>query len=156
MCGRTIEEHGIALHVDHRIPRDLGGVTDLENLWAICSTCNEGKKNHFKSIATPEMLKAMNHRSVHMKLGEALKAAKGKPVSADTLHVIANQDDWKKRIRELRYLGWKIDTFNVKSENGRVTSFYTLVTHHPWPVDPTAEIRKYERDRALRNRKTDL
>jgi 5-methylcytosine-specific restriction endonuclease McrA len=154
MCGRTIEEHKIALHVDHKVPRDLGGDTEVDNLWAICETCNEGKKNHFKSIATPEMLKAMAQKSVHMRLGEALKASKGKPVPAETLHVIANQDDWKKRIRELRYLGWKIETHNAKSETGKVSSYYTLVEHHPWPSDPTAKIRKYERDRAAQNRES--
>ena len=152
MCGRTIEEHGVVLHVDHKVPRDLGGKTELENLWAICSTCNEGKKNHFKSLAAPEMMRAMNHKSVHMRLGEALKAAKGEPVSAEILYVIANQDDWKKRVRELRYLGWDIATHNEKNASGRVVSFYQLVSHNPWPADPTGDIRRYERDRATKNK----
>jgi len=33
------------------------------------------------------------------------KAFKGKNVSMDTLEFVANQDDWKKHVRELRYLG---------------------------------------------------
>jgi hypothetical protein len=155
MCGRTIEEHEIVLHVDHKIPRDLGGKTDLENLWALCATCNQGKKNLFESVDNPAMMRAMSHKSVHMKLGEALKAANGEPVSAILLQFIANQDDWKKRVRELRYLGWEISARNSKNESGRVISFYTLLKHEPWPADPTGEIRKYERDRARKNQQPD-
>ena len=36
MCGKTVERHGITLVVDHKIPRDWGGTTDDDNLWAIC------------------------------------------------------------------------------------------------------------------------
>ena len=99
------------------------------------------------------MRKVMAHKSVHMRLGETLKEFKGEPVSAATLEFVANQDDWKKRIRELRYLGWEIETFNRKiAEGGRVSSYYKLVKSKPWPDDPTGIVRKYERDRAVRNK----
>src|SRR5665213_177291 len=49
MCGQTIEKHGVVLVVDHKIPRDWGGLTEAENLWAICEACNAGKKNYFES-----------------------------------------------------------------------------------------------------------
>ena len=88
-----------------------------------------------------------------MRLGETLKAFKGEPVPAATLAFVANRTDWKRRLRELRYLGWEIDTFNRKlSEEGRVSSYYKLVRSRPWPDDPTSVIRKYERDRADRNK----
>ena len=93
------------------------------------------------------------HGSVHVRLGETLKAFRGEPVPATTLEFVANQGDWKKRIRELRYLGWDVKTFNRKlSEHGRISSYYRLVKPRPWPEDPTAVIRQYERDRAERNK----
>jgi hypothetical protein len=92
------------------------------------------------------------HKSVHMRLGETLKAFKGEPVPAATLEFVANQDDWKKRVRELRYLGWDIATFNRKLPSGRVSSFYRLNSSQPWVPDPTGTIRQYERERAQRNR----
>jgi hypothetical protein len=92
-----------------------------------------------------------NHKSVHIRLGETLKAFKGEPVDAATLEFVANQDDWKKRVRELRYLGWEIETFNRRISEARVSSFYRLVKSRPWPIDPTGVIRQYERDRAERN-----
>ena len=94
----------------------------------------------------------MAHASVLVRLGETLKAFGGEPVPAVTLEFVANQDDWKKRIRELRYLGWQIKTFNRKLKGGRVSSFYRLEEYKPWPDDPTTWIRRYEQERAERNR----
>jgi hypothetical protein len=151
MCGRTIKKHGIVLVVDHKIPRDWGGLTEAENLWAICGECNAGKKNCFKSVDAAWMRDVMKHKSVHIRLGETLKAFKPEPVPAQVMNFVANQDDWKKRARELRYLGWRIEVFNRKQPNGRVSSFYKLVQSAPWPDDPTGVIRRYESDRARKN-----
>ena len=49
MCGRTVSKDGIKLHVDHRTPKSLGGDNSEDNLWVICSVCNEGKNNSFIS-----------------------------------------------------------------------------------------------------------
>jgi len=151
MCGRTVERHGIALVVDHKIPREWGGETISENLWAICEDCNQGKKNYFKSVDADWMRTVMGYESVHVRLGETLKAFSGKPVPMDILEFVANQDDWKKRIRELRYLGWEIDAPRRK-EGNKVKSYYRLVKSARWPDDPTGWIREYERKRAERNR----
>lgn len=40
-CGATAPE--VALHVDHVIPRSLGGTNAMGNLVAACATCNLGK-----------------------------------------------------------------------------------------------------------------
>ena len=71
----------------------------------------------------------------------------------DTLEFVANQDDWKKRVRELRYLGWKIKSSRKKQAGGRVKSFYRLIESKPWPDNPTGFIRQYERERAERNKR---
>ena len=70
----------------------------------------------------------------------------------DTLEFVANQDDWKKRVRDLRYLGWKIKSSRKKQAGGRVKSFYRLIESKPWPHDPSSFIQRYERDRAARNK----
>ncbi len=94
----------------------------------------------------------MGLKSVHMRLGETLKAFRGQPVAAATLELVANQDAWPTRVRELRYLGWDIESFNRKLPGGRVSSFYRLKKSKPWPPDPTGTIRQYEKDRAQRNK----
>lgn len=153
MCGRTIDKHGIVLVIDHKVPRDWGGLTEPDNLWAICEECNSGKKNYFKSVDAKWMREVMGHKSVHVRLGGTLKSFEGKPVDSQTLEFVANQDDWKKRIRDLRYLGWIIPAPTRKRmPGGRVRSFYRLGKAKPWPENPTAVIQKYERDRARRNK----
>lgn len=42
-CGRSPAEDGVKLHVDHVIPRALGGLNDMDNLVAACEACNEAK-----------------------------------------------------------------------------------------------------------------
>lgn len=45
MCGKTPNEDGVRLHIDHKVPREWGGKSEEENLQALCSDCNEGKKH---------------------------------------------------------------------------------------------------------------
>ncbi|MGF1497872.1 MAG: HNH endonuclease [Elainellaceae cyanobacterium] len=44
-CGRSSKEHGTTLHVDHIIPRSMGGTDNKENLQTLCWKCNIGKSN---------------------------------------------------------------------------------------------------------------
>jgi HNH endonuclease len=157
MCGKTIEKHQITLVVDHRKPRDWGGSNGRENLWAICEECNGGKKSFFASLkASPEMMRnVIGHESVHVRLGELLKAVGiGKRTPSSLLEVVADQDDWQKRLRELRYpvIGWEIDTHGYKADSGRKQVDYVLRSFRPWPEDPTGTIRRFEKEREKQNK----
>jgi hypothetical protein len=155
MCGRTVEEDNIKLHVDHKVPRSWGGRTEEENLWAICQPCNEGKKNFFSSLDSGTMKKVMNYPSVHKRIAELLHLKQGQWVDCDLIELVANfndyQADWQKRLRELRYLGLKIEPRRTKTGK-RSISQYRLTHWAPLPKDPTSAARKYERDRAVRNK----
>jgi hypothetical protein len=154
MCGRTIEKHGISLEVDHKIPREWGGGTELGNLWALCEECNRGKKNLFASVDSAAMRAAIQHDSVHVRIGELLKASGTEvPVPSHLIDIVANQDEWRKRLRELRYLGWKIEASRASVPGGRFQSAYQLRKFTEWPPDPTGWIQRYERERAQRNKK---
>ncbi len=43
LCGG--HEDQVALHVDHIIPRSMGGRDDISNFQALCMTCNTNKRN---------------------------------------------------------------------------------------------------------------
>jgi HNH endonuclease len=153
MCGRTIENHGITLVVDHKKPREWGGKTEPQNLWAICEECNQGKKNLFASVDSAAMRAAIAHDSVHVRIGELLKAfGTGKPVPSHMIDIVANQDEWRKRLRELRYLGWEVTASRTSLPGGRFQSAYRLDKFTEWPPDPSAWIRNYEQERATRNK----
>jgi hypothetical protein len=155
VCGKTVAEDEIKLVVDHKKPRAWGGTNDLDNLWAICEECNAGKKAYFNSMDAGFMKKVTTHESVHVRIGETLKAiGVGKRTPPWLLDVVADQEDWHKRLRELRYpvIGWHIGTLAYKTQSGRKKVDYVLRSYKPWPSDPTGKIRQFERDRERRNR----
>ncbi|MEI6854284.1 MAG: HNH endonuclease, partial [Bacteroidota bacterium] len=45
-CGRNAK-NGVILHVDHKIPYSLGGLSTLDNLQTLCQECNISKSNKF-------------------------------------------------------------------------------------------------------------
>jgi hypothetical protein len=45
ICGRTAQQHGVVLEIDHRIPRAKGGSDNPSNLWTLCFDCNRGKSD---------------------------------------------------------------------------------------------------------------
>ncbi len=156
MCGKSVEQHGITLVVDHKKPRDWGGTNDRENLWAICDECNAGKKAYFSSlhVGADLMKRVMAHDSVHVRIGEVLKAiGVGKRTSSHLIDVVADQDDWQKRLRELRYpvIGWEIDTKLYRADSGRKQCDYILRSFKAWPADPSGVIRRFENERKRRN-----
>lgn len=137
-CGKTPADDGVKLHVDHKIPQAWGGTNDRENLQALCAQCNEGKKNLYATYDefANEIKAATNYDEPHRRLGELLKAFNGRPVPSDLMEMVAKaktyQDDWQKRLRELRELGWEYD-FEKKKENGRFRTQYILRKSQPWP-----------------------
>lgn len=151
MCGRTPLGDHVKLQVDHKIPKDWGGTDALENLQPLCEECNRGKKNLFRSYDeyAPQIRIAIDFDEPQKRIGEFLKAVAPDEVNSDVLEVVANaqsyQEDWQKRLRELRVLGWKIATRRQK-EGRRMRVYYRLETSHPWPTGPLrAEIRRRER-----------
>jgi hypothetical protein len=156
MCGKSVEKDGIKLVVDHKKPREWGGTNDRDNLWAICEDCNAGKKAYFSSLdVDAELMKGvMAHKSVHVRIGELLKAVGvGKQTSSQLIDVVANQGDWQKRLRELRYpvIGWEIDTKLYRAESGKKQCDYILRSYKPWPADPSGVIRRFEDQRKRHN-----
>jgi 5-methylcytosine-specific restriction endonuclease McrA len=157
MCGATVAEDHVKLVVDHKRPRAWGGTNDVSNLWAVCEPCNAGKKHFFSSLEVdPELMKSVTaHSSVHVRIGEMLKArGVGNPTPASLLQVVADQEDWHKRLRELRYpvIGWEIETKRYKNRSGKVVVDYVLKGSKDWPDDPTGTIRRFEKERERKNR----
>lgn len=152
-CGRNPSEDGVKLHVDHVVPQDWDGTDDVENLQALCSECNEGKKNLYSSYDKfkDKIRLAISHEEPHRRIGELLNAFGGEPVPAELIEVVAKakqyQDDWQKRMRELRVLGWEY-SYEKKKNDGRVRTFYRLKHFEPWPKGSIrAEITRREREK---------
>lgn len=155
-CGRTPLEDHIKLHVDHKIPQEWGGTNDIENLQPLCSECNEGKRNFYATYDkyADKIKEAANYDEPHRRIGELLKAFKGEFVRPDLIEIVANskqyQDDWQKRLRELRTLGWVIE-FDKRKEGKRFVAYYAVKHFEPWPTVGSirAEITRREAQRKV-------
>jgi hypothetical protein len=156
MCGKTIADDGIKLVVDHRVPRNWGGKTDRANLWAICQDCNIQKRDFFATLPEDAMASCMGYELPIQRIGELLKHYKGKMVSRKLLEVAGEgQDEWTRRLRELRELGWKIERIHDAGETGKYAITYRLIESKPWPDDIPEAIRKYRRNVANRRQSTE-
>lgn len=150
MCGRSVDEDGIKLEVDHRIPQTWGGTDEDENLWAICRQCNHGKRDFFASFDPSEMTKLVAVESVHERIARFLRMHQGKWVDSHLIEDIANlrerQEDWQKRLRELRYpvVGMEIETGRYKTDQGFVRSRYKLTKWVDLPPDHQQLIRAWD------------
>jgi biotin operon repressor len=106
-CGRGVED-GVTLVVDHITPRAWGGETVLSNLWALCESCNRGKK-HFESDADASVMRrVLSESSGRARVLAYLKMKVGDVVTMQELNVVARIQDYPRRIRELRDEGWDI------------------------------------------------
>lgn len=151
MCGKTVAEDGIKLEVDHRIPQAWGGTDDDENLWAVCVQCNHGKRDFFESFNPSEMAELVAIESVHERIAKFLKMRQGEAVDSNYIEDIANvrerQEDWQKRLRELRYpvVGLEIETGRYRTEQGFIRSTYKLVKWVEIPSDHQKLIKDWEK-----------
>ncbi|MGW4827687.1 HNH endonuclease [Amycolatopsis japonica] len=139
-CGRTPLDHGVVLDVDHKVPREWGGNDELDNLQPLCVECNSGKKDFYATYDAyaAEIRAASAHVEPHGRIGELLKAFRGDWAPSSLIGVVASmqqyQEDWQRRLRELRLLGWKISSKKERDPiTGRINTWYRAEAWTPWP-----------------------
>lgn len=154
MCGATPIKDGVRLAVDHKIPREWGGGNEVENLQPLCEKCNGGKQDRFASYdAHADMIRAaIGYEEPHRRIGELLKAFDGEWVPGQLIEIVASaiqyQEDWQKRTRELRMLGWTVDVQKRYNEGARVRTYYRATHWEPWGEGPiVSQVRAVEKAR---------
>lgn len=152
-CGqRPLEDH-IKLVVDYKVPLSWGGDVELENLQPLCEECHAGKRDYFRSFeAYAEQIRAaIGHDEPQKRIGELLKAFDGGWVRSDLLGIVASaknfQEDWQRRLRDLRFLGWDYQHEKRYGEGSRVRTYYRLTKSANWPENIARAIRAEEAKR---------
>jgi 5-methylcytosine-specific restriction endonuclease McrA len=159
-CGHTPLDDHVRLVVDHKIPRTWGGTNDPENLQPLCEDCNAGKRDYFRSFEdhAEEIRQAITYDEPQKRIGELLRAFGRDWVRTDLLAIVASakeyQEDWQRRLRDLRFLGWDYEHRKRYTEGARVWTYYRLTKSAPWPDNVRAAILAEEdrRRRAKRPR----
>jgi hypothetical protein len=153
MCGRTPVQHDIVLKVDLRVPPEWGGTNDPENLWPLCEECFEGRRQYLQTYApyAGQISRAASFDEPQRRIGELLKAFNGNWVPSDLIGIVASakeyQEDYQRRIRDLRFLGWDYQQQKRYDEGARVKVYYRLVRAAAWPDNIRAAIASEEERR---------
>lgn len=154
LCGRTPRQHNVVLEVDLRVPADWGGTNDPENLWALCEDCHEGWRQYLQTYApyAEQISHAASFDEPQRRIGELLKAFAGDWIPSDLIGIVASakdyQEDYQRRIRDLRFLGWQYQQQKRYHEGARVKSYYRLIHAEPWPENIRAAISAEEKRRS--------
>ncbi|HLH64166.1 MAG TPA: HNH endonuclease signature motif containing protein [Solirubrobacteraceae bacterium] len=157
-CGRTPRDHGVVLQVDHKMPQRWGGGNEIENLQALCEECNRGKKDYYRTLDRwgPAIREAGAHQEVHRRLVTMLELVHPEDIRSDVLEMVAHQqqyqEDWHKRLRELRELGWDYSWRKQADHTGRVWVYYRLTKRGITPPEGQfrAAITRAENEKKLR------
>lgn len=146
-CGRTPLGDHVKLLVDRKVPLSWGGDNEPENLQPLCEDCDAGKRDYFRSFAAhaEEIRTAIGYDEPQKRIGELLKAFGGEWVRSDLLGIVASagnfQEDWQRRLRDLRFLGWDYRHEKRYDEGARVWTYYRLTRSAPWPENIAQAIR---------------
>jgi HNH endonuclease len=160
-CGRTPLENHVKLLVDYKLPLSWGGDKELGNLQPLCEECHTGKRDYFRSFeAYAEQIRAaIDYDEPQKRIGELLKAFDGNWVRSDLIGIVASaknfQEDWQRRMRDLRFLGWDYQHEKRYGEGSRVRTYYRLTKSAAWPENIAQAIRNQEAKRKdLRKRRS--
>jgi hypothetical protein len=122
-------------------------------LWALCEECDVGWRQHLQTYApyAEKISRAANYPEPQRRIGELLKAFDGDWVPSDLIGIVASakeyQEDFQRRIRDLRFLGWEYKQEKRYNEGARVKVYYRLVRCAPWPDNIRNAIAAEERRR---------
>jgi hypothetical protein len=96
------------------------------------------------------MVELVSIQSVHERIARLLKMHLGKPVDSNMIEFVANatdrQEDWQKRLRELRYpvIGMEIESGRYRTGEGFVRATYTLTKWVDLPPNHQQLIRAWD------------
>lgn len=115
-CGaNTINTPNVKLVVDHKIPVDRGGKTDMDNLWTLCEKCNGGKKSFFEDKKTEQYNNILHLKTVSERLKALFEEQPNTVIDSVILSTFAMSKDWERSIRSIRKK-FNMDIEKVSSE----------------------------------------
>ncbi|MGB9587746.1 MAG: HNH endonuclease [Armatimonadota bacterium] len=101
-CGRSVED-GVKLQVDHIIPIDWGGKTELDNLQALCEECNAGKKAWVSGYKAEQLKEIINQPTVESRIEALFEAFPNEEVPSELIQLVSKGAlDWQRALRRIR------------------------------------------------------
>lgn len=102
-CGRSPEEDGVKLNVDHIVPVDWGGTNDVANLQTLCDECNRGKKAFIASMPDATMKEIMSRATVEQRIEALFDEFPDRDIPSHIVRLVSKGAfDWQRALRRIR------------------------------------------------------
>lgn len=101
-CGRGAE-NGVKLQIDHIIPVDWGGETQLPNLQTLCEECNAGKKAWVTGYHADQMKQIISQTTVESRIQALFDTFPNKDIPSHLIQLVSKGAlDWQRALRRIR------------------------------------------------------
>ncbi len=101
-CGATPSD-GIKLVVDHIVPVDWGGSSDIDNLQPLCEKCNQGKQAWVSDLPTEAMREVFKRQTVQQRIEALFDQLPNQDVPSLLIQLVSgNALDWQRALRRIR------------------------------------------------------
>lgn len=120
-CGRTVREDKIKLVIDHILPVDWGGNSDISNLQALCEQCNSGKQAWVADKSQEDMKEIMHNPTIVKRIEALFDRYPNQEIPSQLIQLVSKYAfDWQRALRLVRQTTGK----NIMPIRGRNTYIY--------------------------------
>jgi len=101
-CGRSTDD-GVKLTVDHMVPVDWGGTSEVSNLLTLCEECNRGKKAWVDSVPSEIMKEVMDKSTVEQRIEALFDKFPNQDIPSPMIQLVSKGAlDWQRALRRIR------------------------------------------------------
>jgi|SRR5579871_5893052 len=101
-CGRGSDD-GVKLVVDHVVPVDWGGTSDISNLQPLCTECNQGKQAWVADVPAEVMRGVFKQTTVEKRIEALFDLMPNQDVPSLMIQLVSgNAFDWQRALRRVR------------------------------------------------------
>ncbi len=100
-CGRSVGD-GVKLQVDHIIPVEWGGKSELDNYQTLCEECNRGKKAWTDAAPGKAMRNILEKPTIEARIEALFDALPNQDIPSTMIQLVARGIDWQRAIRKIR------------------------------------------------------
>ncbi len=101
-CGAKARE-GADLVVDHMVPVNWGGTSEMSNLQTLCTRCNRGKQAWVSDMPREQMSYIMSQSTVERRIEALFDSFPNEEILSSTIRMVSGGAmDWQRALRRIR------------------------------------------------------
>lgn len=101
-CGKGVED-GAKLTVDHIVPVEWEGLSEVSNYQTLCEECNSGKQAWVKSNPPEIMKRILSFPTVEGRIEALFNSFPSQDIPSSTIQLVSRGSlDWQRALRRIR------------------------------------------------------